>query len=52
MEGSIRVMERRIRGRKQVLDELKETTGCCKIKEKALNRSRRTRFRRGYGPFV
>ena len=52
MEWSLGVVEMGIRRRKQPLDELKEMTGYCKIKEKALNRRRRTRCRRGYGPVV
>jgi hypothetical protein len=41
------------RRRKQLLDGLKETSGCWKLKEEALDRTvRRTRFGRGYGLVV
>jgi len=44
---------RRARRRKQLLDELKERKGYCKLKEEALDRTPwRTRFGRGCGPFV
>jgi len=41
------------RSRKQVLDNIKENKGYCKLKEEALDLAlRRTRFGRGYGPVV
>jgi hypothetical protein len=44
---------RRGRRRKQVLDDLKEKRGYCKVKEEALDRTLwRTRFERGYGPVI
>jgi hypothetical protein len=44
---------RRGRRRKQLLDDLKEKRGYCKLKEEALDRSQwRSRFGRGYGPVV
>ena len=46
-------MERRGRKRKQLLDDLKETRGYCKLKEDALDRTVwRTRFGKAYGPVV
>jgi len=47
------VAERRGRRRKQLLDNLKETRGYCKLKEEAIHRTvRTTRFGRGCGPVV
>jgi len=46
LKEMIEVMERRGRGRKQLVDELKETRRYCKLKEEALDRTLwRTRFR-------
>jgi hypothetical protein len=39
VEGKIEVMRRRGRMRKQLLYGLKETGGCCKLKEEALDRA-------------
>jgi hypothetical protein len=53
IEGLIKATGRRERRRKQLLDYFKETTGYCKLKEEALDRTVwRTRFGRGYGPVV
>jgi hypothetical protein len=53
IEGWIKVKGRRGKRRKQLLDDLKETTGNWKLKGEALDRSMwRTRFARGYGPVV
>ena len=44
---------RRGKGRKQLLDDLKEMRGYCKLKEEAVDRTVwRTRFGRGFGPGV
>ena len=52
MEGRI-VTEKCGRIRKQLLEDLKETWGCWKVKEEALDRTLwRTRCERGYGPVV
>jgi hypothetical protein len=51
--GRTEVTGRRGRRRKQILDDLKETRGYCKLKEEALDRTAwRTCFGRGYGPIV
>jgi hypothetical protein len=48
LEERIDVKERRRRGRKQVLDGLRERRQYCKLKEEALDRTLwRTRFGRG-----
>jgi hypothetical protein len=53
MEGGIYVTARQRRKSKQLLDDLKETTGYCKFKQEALGRTVwRTRFGRGCGPVV
>jgi hypothetical protein len=53
LEGRIEMTERRGRRRMKLLDDLKENTGYCKLKEEALDRTLwRTRFGRGYGPVV
>jgi hypothetical protein len=53
VERKIEVTGRRVRRRKQVLDDFKETIRCCKLKEEALDRTVwRTRFVRRYGPVV
>jgi hypothetical protein len=50
IEGRIEVTERRERRRKQLLDDLKETRGYYKLKEKVLDRTlRRTGFGRVCG---
>jgi hypothetical protein len=47
------VTGRRGRKRKQILDDLKERRGYCKLKKEALDRTLwRTCFGRGYGPLV
>jgi len=49
----IEVTRRRGRRCKQLLDDLKETGGCWKLKAKSLDRKlRRTPFVRGYGAVV
>jgi hypothetical protein len=53
MEGRIEMARRRTRRGKQLLDDLKETRGYWKLKEKALYLTPwRTRFGRGYEPVV
>jgi hypothetical protein len=53
IEGRIGVTGRRGRRRKQPLDDIKETTGCWKLKDKTLTWTLwRTRFGRGYGPVL
>jgi hypothetical protein len=53
LEGRIEMIGRRGRGRKQLLDDLKEKRRHWKLKEEALDRTLwRTRFGRGYGPVV
>jgi hypothetical protein len=53
LEGRIEMKGRRGRRRKQLLDDLKERRGYCKLKEEVLDRTLwRTRFGRGYGPVV
>jgi hypothetical protein len=50
IEGRIKVTRRRGRRRKQLLDDLKEKRGYCKLKEEALDRTMwGTRYGRGYG---
>jgi hypothetical protein len=50
MKGGLEVTGRRGRKRKQLLDDLKETRGHCKLKEEALDRTVwRTGFGSGYG---
>jgi hypothetical protein len=52
-EGRITVTVRRGIRRKQLLDDLKETRGYCKLKEEALDRTLwRTGFGRSYEHFV
>jgi hypothetical protein len=47
------VAERQDRRRKQLLNDLKEFGGYCKLKEETIDSSLwRTRFGRGYGPVV
>lgn len=51
MEENIEVTVRRGRRRRQLLDYLKETRGCCKLKGQVPNRSLWSyRFERDYGP--
>jgi hypothetical protein len=51
--GRIEVAGRRGRKFKQLLDDLKERTGCWELKQEAVDRSLwRTRFGRGYGPVI
>jgi hypothetical protein len=54
IEGRIEVTGRRGRRRKQLLDDLKENRGYCKLKEEALDCTlrRRTRFGRGHEPLA
>jgi hypothetical protein len=50
IEGRIEVTGRRGSRRKQLLDDLKEKRGYCKLKEDAVDHTQwRTRFGRGYG---
>ena len=50
-EGNVEGRERRGRRLKQLLDDLKETRGYCKLKEEALDLALwRTCFRTGNGP--
>jgi hypothetical protein len=52
-EGRIKATRGRGRRRKQLLHDLKENRGYCKLREEALDRTVwRTGFGRGYGPFV
>jgi hypothetical protein len=50
IEEGLEVMGRGGIKRKQLLDDLKETRRCWKLKKEAIHRPRRTRFGRGYGP--
>jgi hypothetical protein len=53
IEGRIEVTERRVRRRKQLLDDWEEKKGYWKLKEEALDRCLwRTRFVRSYVPVV
>ena len=53
IEGRIKVKGRPGRRRKKLFDGLKETRRYCKLQEEAPNGPLwRTRFGRGYGPFV
>jgi hypothetical protein len=53
LEGRIEMTGRRGRRRKQLLDDLKDKRRYWELKEEALDRTLwRTRFGRGYGPFV
>jgi ribosomal 50S subunit-associated protein YjgA (DUF615 family) len=52
-KGRLKGTGRRGRKGKQLLNDLKEMTGYCKLKEEALDCTLwRTRFGRGYGPVV
>jgi hypothetical protein len=53
IEGRIEVTGRRGRWREQLLDNLKEKRGYCKLKEEALDHTVwRTHFARSYGSVV
>jgi len=53
IEGRVEMTRRRGRRRKQLLDGLKETRGCWKLQEEALDRTVwRTRFGRDCGSIV
>jgi hypothetical protein len=53
LEGRIEMTGRRRRRHKQLLDDLRGKRGYWYVKEEALDRTPcRTRFGRGYGPFV
>jgi hypothetical protein len=57
IEGKIKrrieMTGRRGRGRRKLLDDLKERRGCSHLKEEALARTMwRARFGRGFGPVV
>lgn len=53
IEGRTLVTGRRVRGRKQIVDDLKEKRGYGKLKEEALDRSKwTTGFGKGYGLVV
>jgi hypothetical protein len=53
IKGGIEVTERRGRGRRNLLDDLKERRGYSHLKEDSLDRTmRRARFGRGFGPVV
>jgi ribosomal 50S subunit-associated protein YjgA (DUF615 family) len=52
-EGKVEAIGGRGRRRKQLLEELNEMRGHCKLREKALDRTLwKTRFGRGYGPVI
>ena len=51
IEGKIGAMERRERRSKQLLDDITDYRGYCKLKEEVIDGTLwRTRFGRGYGP--
>ena len=53
IKGGIEVTGRRGRRHKKLLDDLKERTGYCHLKEEALDRTMwRAQFGRGFGPVV
>ena len=53
IKGQIEVTRRRGRRRKNLLDDLKDGTGYCQLKEEALDRTmRRNRFGRHFEPAV
>ena len=53
IERRVEVTERRGRRSKQLLEDIKEIGGYCKLKEETLDRTLwRTGFRRGCGPVV
>jgi len=53
IEGRVEVTGRRERIRKELLDDLMEKRGYCKLKEEAVDRTVwRTRFGKDYGPLL
>ena len=53
IKGQIEVIRRRGRRRKKLLNDFKDRTGYCQLKEEALDRTMwRNRFERGFGPVV
>ena len=53
IKGQIEVTRRRGRGRKKLLDDLKDRRGYCQLKEEALDCTMwRNDFGRGFGPVV
>ena len=53
IQGGIEVTGRQGRRHRKLLDDLKERTGYCHLKEEALDRTVwRARFGRGFGPVV
>jgi len=53
IKGGIEGTGRRGRRRRKLLDDLKESTGYCHLKEETLDRTVwRARFGRGFGPVV
>jgi len=53
IKGGIEVTGRGGRGRRKLLDDVKERRGYCHLKEEALDRTMwRARFGRGFGPVV
>ena len=53
IKGQVEVTSRRGRRRKELLDDLKDRRGYCKLKEEAPDRTMwRNRFGRGFGPVV
>ena len=53
IKAQIEVKRRRGRRHKKLLDDLKDRTGYCQLKEEALDRTMwRNRFGRGFGPVV
>jgi hypothetical protein len=53
IQGGIEVSERQGRGRRKLLDDLKERRGYSRLKEEALDRTMwRARFGRGFGPIA
>ena len=53
IKGTIEVTRGRGRRRKKLLDDLKDRTGYCQLKEEALDRTMwRNRFGRGFRPVV
>ena len=53
IKGQVEVTSRRGRRRKELLDDLKDRRGYCKLKEEAPDRTIwRNRFGRGFGPVV
>ena len=53
IKGGIEVTGRQVRGRRKLLDDLKERRGCSHLKEEALDRTMwRNRFGVGFGPVV